>query len=81
MVFTVFAVKMDGIGEKIEQMLIELKVSNEVKGVSTKLDSLEPKPNNFITRKLTSHSILDKQKRCVYFSCLCVPGKSKDHRA
>ena len=44
-----FAVKMDGIGEKIEQMLIELKeVSNEVKGVSTKFDSLESKLNNCV---------------------------------
>ena len=49
---------MDGIGEKIEQMLKELKevsnevkaVSNEVKGVSTKFDSLESKLNNFINK-------------------------------
>ena len=51
MVFTVFAVKMDGIGEKIEQMLMELKVSNEVKGVSTKFGSLESKPDNFVNQR------------------------------
>ena len=49
--FTLFAIKMHGIGEKIEQMLTELKeVSNKVKGVSTKFDSLESKLDNFINK-------------------------------
>ena len=57
-VFTLFVIKMDGISEKIEQLLKELKevsnevkaVSNEVKGVSTKFNSLESKLNNFINK-------------------------------